>query len=300
VTNFSKLFQGATNLTSDVTLDDWDVSAATDMQAMFAGSSFSGSLETWKVGQCTDFSYFMAGATQFVGDKLGAWDTSHAQNFQQAFWGAFNFVGPENIGDWNMSRVTSVQGMFLDAKSFNRNVNAWDLGQARETNSLFEGASKFQQAVCWQTHGMNPYAKCFQCFCHTAPGAGFDLNGQTCGQRIHPSILAYSQACDADDLLEEHEAETLFAQRPEWSEEVSMEGASGYEAYDAPLSDRSDDDQLGSNSGTIGIGGSTNGGGDEDLGIDAISREVSGAHSIISSVFTILALSAAAAFGIHL
>ena len=39
--------------------------------------------------------------------------------------------------------------MFLDSSSFNRNLSPWDVSSATSMDSMFNGASSFDQALCW-------------------------------------------------------------------------------------------------------------------------------------------------------
>ena len=211
VTDTSQLFQGATHFNEDISA--WDVSSVTTMHRMFAGaSSFNAPLADWDVSSVEDFSFWMINATSYVGDDLGHWQTGQATTMEQMFLGATSFVGPANIEDWNVGQVTSLHGMFFGATSFNRPLDNWNVENVKSMNSLLEGASCFDQSICWAT--MHPAARCFQCFCGAAPHAGFSEHGGSCKTRIHPSVLAYSQACDPDDALEVSVRAQVFA-RPD-------------------------------------------------------------------------------------
>jgi surface protein len=221
VTDMSRLFQGAESFSAN--LNGWNTAAVTDMHHMFAGcAAFESPLDAWNVESVTDFSHMFYGAKSFTGSSLGTWTTTSAQTMEQMFLGATNFVGPENLQDWDTSRVTSMYAMFFQATSFDQPVDNWNMTSVKNTNSLFEGASKFSQRVCWPK--MNPYAKCFQCFCGTS-GAEFDIDS-SCTASFHPSILAYSQACDPDDILEDIVENQVFS-RPEGDEFVGDLGVSG-------------------------------------------------------------------------
>ena len=301
VTDMSRLFQGAESFTAN--LNGWDTSSVTDFHHMFAGcASFESALDGWDVSQVTDFSHMFYGATSFTGTSLDTWDTSSAQSMEQMFLGATNFVGPENIGDWDVSSVSTMYAMFFQASSFDRPVNNWDMSNVRYTNSLFEDASSFTQQVCWPT--MNPRAKCFQCFCGTR-GARFDLEA-SCPVQVHPSIQAYSQACDPDDILEELVATQVFG-RPADTESMGGLDASGdfLEAIAGlPVLGKLDEPELDevsdTNSTTLGGTNST----DDDLDLEVsdrgeeidgdivvfneAQREVSAATSRQASVFVSL------------
>lgn len=222
VSDMSRLFQGATDFNEDIS--GWDTSSVTDFSHVFAGAaSFNADLSKWDVRQVTDFSHAFYGASSFTGESLNTWNTDSAQSFEQMFLGASEFVGPENIGSWNTSSVTTMYAMFFHARSFNRSVSAWDMTGVKFNDQMFEGASSFSQSICWPK--MNPYAKCFQCFCGSGD-AYFDTS-TACPASVHPSILAYARACSPNDVLEELVENQVFT-RPEESQiRGGFEGATG-------------------------------------------------------------------------
>ena len=50
----------------------------------------------------------------------------------------------QNIKNWDVSNVTSMERMFYDAKSFNQNISNWCLSKNCTTNNMFEGAINFK------------------------------------------------------------------------------------------------------------------------------------------------------------
>ncbi|CAB9515558.1 (Lipo)protein [Seminavis robusta] len=199
VTDMAHLFQGAASFDDDIS--QWDVSSVTDMNHIFAGcQQFNGNLSQWNVQYVTDFSYAFAGASNFTaGDSssLGHWDTSSAITMEHMFVGASSFIG-DGIASWNVRSVTSLQGMLSHAASFNQDVNSWDMSNVVQTNELFLGASALNQQICWKQ--MHFSSRFYQCFCGT-DGASF---GSSCDSLIHPSIRAYSEACNPEgDIVED-------------------------------------------------------------------------------------------------
>lgn len=222
VSDMSRLFQGATDFNEDIS--NWDTSSVTDLSHAFAGaSSFNADLSKWDVRQVTDFSHAFYGASSFTGESLHTWNTESALSFEQMFLGASKFVGPENIGSWNTSSVSTMYAMFFHASSFDRSVSAWDMAGVKFNDQMFEGATSFSQGICWPD--MNPYAKCFQCFCRSGD-AYFDTS-PACPASVHPSILAYARACSPDDVLETLVENQVFTRPAESQIRGGFEGATG-------------------------------------------------------------------------
>ena len=65
-----------------------------------------------------------------------------------------NNVGGANgaIGDWDVSKVTSMKDMFNGASTFNQDIGSWNTGQVTEMWMMFKGASAFNQDIgSWNT-----------------------------------------------------------------------------------------------------------------------------------------------------
>jgi surface protein len=62
---------------------------------------------------------------------------------------AFN----QDIGDWNVSKVTSVARMFMGAEAFNQDIGDWDVRRVTSMNSMFKDAISFNQNISeWSDH----------------------------------------------------------------------------------------------------------------------------------------------------
>ena len=56
---------------------------------------------------------------------------------------AFN----QPIGDWDVSKVTSMELMFSDAKAFNQPIGDWDVSNVTNMNSMFENTEAFNHPI---------------------------------------------------------------------------------------------------------------------------------------------------------
>ena len=87
-----------------------------------------------------DFRYVIT--YLFIGD----WDVLRVTNmdgiFQNASW--FN----QDISLWDVSRVTSMQRMFYGAKSFNQDLSWWDVSRVVDMQRMFYDASSFNRTLC--------------------------------------------------------------------------------------------------------------------------------------------------------
>ena len=51
------------------------------------------------------------------------------------------------ISNWDVSNVTNMGGMFLNAESFNQPLNNWNVSKVTNMNKMFMGASSFNQPL---------------------------------------------------------------------------------------------------------------------------------------------------------
>ena len=168
----SHMFSGATAFNGNI--GSWDVSSVKFMQHMFSGSTsfVDGNIDSWagKVANVTNMSYMFRGAAAFNAN-IGSWDVSSVTNMSYMFWRAISFTGGDigkwknylskwdnmsyifyesgfnaNIGDWDMSSVKNMRGMFRGASSFtDGNISKWknDLGNWDDMEQMFYHASQF-------------------------------------------------------------------------------------------------------------------------------------------------------------
>jgi len=61
------------------------------------------------------------------------------------FYGAAAFN--QDIGQWNVSSVTNMNGMFLNAAAFNQDISQWNVSQVTYMFRMFEGAAAFNQDI---------------------------------------------------------------------------------------------------------------------------------------------------------
>ena len=80
----------------------------------------------------TDMSELFIDAHDFNGD-IGAWDTSRVTKMN----GMFFFDFSHDIGGWAVDSVTDMSSMFVDAASFNSDVSGWAVDSVRDMSDMF-------------------------------------------------------------------------------------------------------------------------------------------------------------------
>jgi len=150
----------------------WNVSGCKSMADMFSGASvFNGNVEGWErpadvetgiekstVSNVVSMLGMFAGAINFVGTDIGAWNVSGCKSMADMFSGASVFNG--NVEGWErpanetgiekstVSNVVSMLGMFAGAINFvGTDIGAWNVSGCKSMAGMFSGASVFNGNV---------------------------------------------------------------------------------------------------------------------------------------------------------
>jgi surface protein len=86
--------------------------------------------------------------------SMDSWDMSSVTHMFRMFLQATTFNQP--IGNWDMSSVTSMYDIFYGASSFNQPIGDWDLSSVTSMSRMFYGASSFNQPIGdWNVSSVN-------------------------------------------------------------------------------------------------------------------------------------------------
>jgi len=67
------------------------------------------------------------------------------------------------LDEWNMSNVTNMRDMFLDAESFNQDISSWDTSSVTTMTRMFRNASSFNQDISsWDTSSVTTMTGMFR------------------------------------------------------------------------------------------------------------------------------------------
>jgi len=90
---------------------------------------------------------------------IALWDTSRVTNMDYLFgsynpYGSYDWAADFNsdLAQWNTSSVTSILGMFNEARFFNSNLSLWDTSRVMNMNEMFYYAEVFNSDLSqWNT-----------------------------------------------------------------------------------------------------------------------------------------------------
>ncbi|KAF3979649.1 MAG: BspA family leucine-rich repeat surface protein, partial [Methylococcales symbiont of Iophon sp. n. MRB-2018] len=131
-----------------IDIQQWGTANWTSMSGAFRGASamMMSASDSPNLDRVTDMSNMFLDASVFNQD-IGDWNVARVTNMGGMFasvsasTSAFN----QDIGGWNVDRVTDMSNMFLDASVFNQDIGGWNVASVETMDNTFAGASAFNQ-----------------------------------------------------------------------------------------------------------------------------------------------------------
>ena len=103
----------------------------------------------WKTCEVTDMdSLFDEGINSQAAnfnESLNNWDVSKVTTMAGMFYGAASYNQPLN--DWDVSKVTTMNGMFSGAAAYNQPLNDWDVSKVTNMRYMFYYAAAYNQPL---------------------------------------------------------------------------------------------------------------------------------------------------------
>jgi surface protein len=126
-------------------LNSWDTSAVTDMSYMFRGCiAYDQDMSGWDTSNVTDMGHMFHSDDYADGDGYYDHDVEDGNAIPTHTNTAFTGKG---LSAWDVSKVTSMYGMFAWATDFNGNISGWDVGKVESFRGTFAGANAFDANI---------------------------------------------------------------------------------------------------------------------------------------------------------
>ena len=77
--------------------------------------------------------------------KIEDWNTSKVTNMELLFVQAYDFN--KDISNWDVSNVTNMEGMFYIAKKFNQPIGKWNVSKVTNMSYMFADAESFNRPI---------------------------------------------------------------------------------------------------------------------------------------------------------
>ena len=140
-----------------LTSGEYQVSMTGDLSRIILGpldtSSKLASIDQWGDIEWSSMEEMFYEASNMVYHATDTPDLSSVSSMNGMFSYASSFNG--NISSWNVSSVTNMSNMFIQATSFNQPLNGWNVSSVRYMSSMFIQATSFNQSLNnWDVSGV--------------------------------------------------------------------------------------------------------------------------------------------------
>jgi hypothetical protein len=94
-----------------------------------------------------EIGLYISGKSEHM--NIGLWDVTHITNMDGLFKDNQTFNG--DISTWTVTQVTSMMGMFSNARAFNKPLQ-WDVSNVTDMSYMFSNALAFNKPLQWDVH----------------------------------------------------------------------------------------------------------------------------------------------------
>ena len=116
-----------------------------------------GDIDTSKI---TDMSYLFCYTSRTDFSGIENWDVSKVTNMEGMFEKATSFN--QDISKWNVSNVEDMSGMFFGATSFNQDISKWNVSNVKYMTWMFREAKSFNADISnWNVSKVEDMASMF-------------------------------------------------------------------------------------------------------------------------------------------
>ncbi|WP_053977652.1 BspA family leucine-rich repeat surface protein [Mangrovimonas xylaniphaga] len=139
------------------------------------------SVEQWGDTEWTSMEGMFKGCSNLVIKATDVPNLSKVTSMKEMFYGCASIGIIPNLGEWDVSNVTNLAGMFNRATSFNQSLDTWDVSKVSTMGEMFSYARSFNQPLeAWDVSNVvNMEAMFFQAASFNQPLNAWDVSKVT-------------------------------------------------------------------------------------------------------------------------
>jgi len=167
-------------------------------------------------------SYFGANGWEVsFNQDIGSWDVSRVTNMADLFRYARLFN--HDIGSWDVSRVTTMSRMFFNAHSFDQDVSDWNVSNVQNMYFMLAGASIFNQDIGgWDVSNVTAMDGMFiSALLFNQDISGWNVSNVQSMGTMFGSAIAFNQSIDSWDVSNVHWMYKMFSDARSFDQDIS-------------------------------------------------------------------------------
>jgi len=192
-------------------LNTWNVSNVRNMGEMFNGSTFNGSLANWDVRNVSNFSNF---SSNVFNESVANWLLpTNMNSFQGMLGSQFN---NSSINTWDVSNVTSMDGLFISCSSLNQPLTNWNVSNVQSMTQMFYNCASFNQDLSsWNVSKVQSmHQMFFNCTSFNQNISSWNVSNVAYMSSMFYGALSFNQPLNSWDVSNVRNMPSMFCQSP--------------------------------------------------------------------------------------
>ena len=172
-------------------------------------------IENWGEGKWENFDGAFYGATNLTIPATDEPDLSLVTLMLKAFWDCESLVGL-TLNDWNVSTITNMRRMFLEADIFNGDISSWNTAKVTNMYEMFSEAKAFNQDIkrdgdSWNTGNVTDMTNMFyKATAFNGNISNWDTSSAILMGRVFGSCGVFDQDISSWDVSKVTNMQSLF------------------------------------------------------------------------------------------
>ncbi|MBN2155484.1 MAG: BspA family leucine-rich repeat surface protein [Candidatus Lokiarchaeota archaeon] len=172
-----------------------------------------------QLGNDGSFFYGCSNLNLTAKDNL---DLTGTTSLYKAFRDCNNLGSNGNLKGWDVSHITNMESMFHGASSFNQDIGAWNVSSVTNMEFMFHGASLFNQDIgAWDVSSVtNMVAMFYGASSFNQDIGGWDVSSVTDMDYIFCGASSFNQDIGGWDVSSVTEMESMFERASSFNQDI--------------------------------------------------------------------------------
>jgi len=183
-------------------------------------------IENWGEGKWENFDGAFYGATNLTIPATDEPDLSLVTLMLKAFWDCESLVGL-TLNDWNVSTITNMRRMFLEADIFNGDISSWNTAKVTNMYEMFSEAKAFNQDIkrdgdSWNTGNVTDMTNMFyKATAFNGNISNWDTSSAILMGRVFGGCGVFDQDISSWDVSKVTTMQSLFSTASAFNQDIS-------------------------------------------------------------------------------